>query len=165
MSDKPFATGRCLCGKVSYSIASEPLRMAQCHCDYCQRSSGTGHMSIAFFPKDAITIKGETNSHTTDSDNEAEITRHFCPECGSRLFGTNNTMTSIMVQLWGVLTTIHGLNLGRLCITKENPVGTSWMKVYQRLRQCPHHQNKSVRYLLINKKYMDIFFICTTLHQ
>ena len=96
MSDKPFATGRCLCGKVSYSIASEPLRMAQCHCDYCQHSSGTGHMSIAFFPKDAITIQGKTSSYTTDSDTNAEITRHFCPECGSRLFGTNNAITTMM---------------------------------------------------------------------
>jgi len=31
MSDKPFATGRYLCGKVSYIIASDSLRMAQCH--------------------------------------------------------------------------------------------------------------------------------------
>ncbi len=121
MSDKPFATGRCLCGKVSYSIASEPLRMAQCHCDYCQRSSGTGHMSIAFFPKDAITIKGETNSHTTDSDNEAEITRHFCPECGSRLFGTNNTMTSIMGIAVGCIDDNSWFKPGAIVYNKRKP--------------------------------------------
>lgn len=96
MSEKPFATGRCLCGKVSYRITSEPLRMAQCHCDYCQRSSGTGHMSLAFFMKDDVKIDGETSSYTTDADSGAEVTRLFCPDCGSRLFGTNNVMTSMI---------------------------------------------------------------------
>jgi len=89
MSDKSFATGKCLCGKVNYNIASEPLKMAQCHCLDCQRSSGTGHFSIAFFNKESVDITGETNSYTTQSDQEAKITRHFCSDCGSRLFGTN----------------------------------------------------------------------------
>ena len=68
MSDKPFATGKCLCGKVNYTINSEPLKMAQCHCLDCQRSSGTGHFSNAFFDKDSVTITGDTSSYTTQSD-------------------------------------------------------------------------------------------------
>ena len=78
-------------------------------------------MSIAFFPKDAITIKGETNSHTTDSDNEAEITRHFCPECGSRLFGTNNTMTSIMGIAVGCIDDNSWFKPGAIVYNKRKP--------------------------------------------
>lgn len=77
-------------------ITSEPIRMAQCHCDDCQRSTGTGHISNAFFTTDSVTIKGETSSYTSIADNGAEITRHFCSECGSRLFGTNNVVTNMM---------------------------------------------------------------------
>ena len=95
MSDKQFASGHCLCGKVSYTITSEPVRMGQCHCDDCQRSTGTGHTSNAFFPSDSVTIKGETSSYTSIADNGAEITRHFCPECGSRVFGKSNLFTEI----------------------------------------------------------------------
>lgn len=96
MSDSVFTTGKCLCGKVNYSISAEPVRMAQCHCDHCRKSTGTGHMSLAFFDKSAVSISGETSSYTTVADNGAEVTRHFCPDCGSRLFATNNVLTEIM---------------------------------------------------------------------
>ena len=90
MSEIQFASGKCLCGMVNYSINAEPVKMAQCHCTDCQQSSGTGHFSLAFFPKDKVTIEGNTRSFTTTADDGPEITRHFCPECGSRLFATNN---------------------------------------------------------------------------
>ncbi|MCK5662337.1 MAG: GFA family protein [Thiotrichaceae bacterium] len=122
MSDKPFATGRCLCGKVSYSIVSEPLRMAQCHCDYCQRSSGTGHMSIAFFLKDDVTIDGETSSYTTDADSGDEVTRHFCTDCGSRLFGTNNSLTKIMGIPVGCIDDNSWFKPGAIVYNKRKPV-------------------------------------------
>jgi len=96
MSEKPFATGGCLCGNVTYSLLNEPARMAQCHCDHCRRSTGTGHMSLAFFNKDDVSIEGPTNSYTTTADNGAKLTRHFCPECGSRLFGTNTSAPAII---------------------------------------------------------------------
>ncbi len=96
MSEEPFAKGSCLCGKVSYRIYAEPVRTGQCHCEDCQKSTGTGHASNAFFPIDAVKIEGVTSSYTSVADNGAEVTRHFCPDCGSRLFGTNNAFTSIM---------------------------------------------------------------------
>ena len=96
MSENQFASGKCLCGKVNYTINAEPLKMAQCNCLDCQRSSGTGHFSLAFFPKDKVSIEGDTSSFTTKADDGPEITRHFCPECGSRLFATNNVNTSLM---------------------------------------------------------------------
>ncbi len=96
MARKPFATGGCLCGKVTYSLLSEPARMAQCHCDHCRRSTGTGHQSLAFFNKNDVNIEGSTSSYTTTSDSGVKMTRHFCPECGSRLYGTNSAATSIV---------------------------------------------------------------------
>jgi len=121
MSNSPFATGRCLCGKVSYSIADEPVRMAQCHCEHCQKSSGTGHMSLAFFPKDGVTINGDTSSYTTVADNGAEVTRHFCPECGSRLFGTNNVLTTIMGIAVGCLDDSSWFQPGAIVYNKRKP--------------------------------------------
>ena len=99
MSKDQFASGKCLCGKVNYTIHEEPLRMAQCHCLDCQRSSGTGHFSLAFFNKNKVDIKGEAKSYTTQADSGAEITRHFCSDCGSRLFGTNNVNELISISV------------------------------------------------------------------
>ncbi|MCB1754487.1 MAG: GFA family protein [Gammaproteobacteria bacterium] len=100
MSDQPFATGHCLCGTVHYTINTPPVRMAQCHCEHCRRASGTGHMSLAFFSSDDMTINGETTHFTTTADSGNVKTFAFCPTCGSRLFGTNSGrpgLTSVAV--------------------------------------------------------------------
>ncbi len=96
MSTKPFAAGSCLCGKVNYTVMAEPVRMGQCHCIDCQKSTGTGHASNAFFPKDSVKIEGETSSYMVTADNGAKLTRHFCPQCGSRLYGTNKAFPDII---------------------------------------------------------------------
>ena len=86
MSSTKSATGQCLCGSVSYTIhADEPLRMAQCHCKDCQRSSGGGHMSLAFFKADDVEFKGEMSSYGAKAASGNINTRHFCPKCGSPL--------------------------------------------------------------------------------
>jgi hypothetical protein len=121
MSNESFASGKCLCGKVSYQITSKPLRMAQCHCDYCQKSSGTGHMSLAFFPKEHVIIKGDTSSFTTDADSGAEVTRHFCTDCGSRLFGTNNVVTNIIGVSIGCVDDDSWFKPGAIVYNKNKP--------------------------------------------
>ena len=89
MSDL-LTTGRCLCGAVSYRLTGQPLRMAQCHCKACQRSTGTGHISNAFFKEDQLELHGTVTGygHTADSGNIN--TRYFCPTCGSRVYNTNS---------------------------------------------------------------------------
>lgn len=97
MSGTKLATGKCLCGSVSYTInADEPLRMAQCHCKDCQRASGGGHMSLAFFKADDVDIKGETASFGATADSGNINTRHFCPKCGSRVYGENSARPGLI---------------------------------------------------------------------
>jgi hypothetical protein len=72
MSNEPFAKGHCLCGAVSYTINAKPIRMAQCHCKDCQRASG------------------KTASYPSTADSGNINTRHFCPTCGSRVYGENS---------------------------------------------------------------------------
>ncbi len=103
MSDPAFASGHCLCGTVTFSIAHPPARMAQCHCDHCQRASGTGHLSIAFFKTEDVSIQGETSAYTSITDTGSELTRHFCTTCGSRLFGTNTARAGIISVMAGVI--------------------------------------------------------------
>ena len=97
MSSTKSATGQCLCGSVSYTIhADEPLRMAQCHCKDCQRSSGGGHMSLAFFKADDVEIKGELASYGATAASGNTNTRHFCPKCGSRVYGENSARPGLV---------------------------------------------------------------------
>lgn len=102
MSERPFATGHCLCGAVSFSVAAEPVAMVQCHCTDCQRASGTGHLSIARFKRDDVTIAGEPSTHSVTADSGNTVTRYFCPTCGSRLFSESSGRQGLLGVMAGV---------------------------------------------------------------
>jgi len=70
--------------------------MGQCHCKDCQRASGTGHMSLARFKKDDIIINGQTTSYASQADSGNINTRHFCPTCGSRIYGENSARPGVL---------------------------------------------------------------------
>ena len=103
MSQQAFASGRCLCGGVTYTINAEPARMAQCHCKGCQQASGTGHMSLAFFREQDVEIQGETSEYGSTADSGNINYRRFCPTCGSRLFNRNSARPGVMGVMVGTL--------------------------------------------------------------
>lgn len=103
MSREVFATGRCLCGAVNYRIASAPVRMAQCHCRDCQRASGTGHTSQAFFKLADFEAQGKTASFAVTAESGNVVTRYFCPTCGSRVWNENTGRPGIVVVPVGCL--------------------------------------------------------------
>ncbi|UUX49960.1 GFA family protein [Nisaea acidiphila] len=71
-------TGGCLCGKVRIEAKGRPYRVGICHCLDCRKHHGALFHASAIFPADAVTIEGETGSYQG---------RHFCPSCGSTVFG------------------------------------------------------------------------------
>jgi hypothetical protein len=103
MPTDDFATGRCLCGAVSYRIASAPVRMAQCHCRDCQRASGTGHTSQAFFKVGDVAIEGPTASFAVTAESGSTVTRYFCRTCGSRVYNENTGRPGVLAMTIGCL--------------------------------------------------------------
>jgi hypothetical protein len=118
---KHFASGQCLCGNVKYTITSRPLRMAQCHCDDCRKSSGTGHTSNAFFRKTDVEVEGKTSSFASITDTDSTATRHFCPKCGSRLFGYSSVATDIMSISAGTLDDSSWFKANAIVYNKRRP--------------------------------------------
>ena len=84
--------GRCLCGSITFEVTADPIMSGHCHCRDCQKSSGAGHVSMIAFPADAVTVKGKTAGYESRADSGAMVTREFCPQCGSRMFGTSSRM-------------------------------------------------------------------------
>lgn len=81
-------TGGCLCGAIRYEIKSDPVRVANCHCDDCRRSSGSPFATNVFVnADDLVVLQGSPKSfqHLTDSGNT--MTKQFCGDCGAPLFG------------------------------------------------------------------------------
>ncbi len=80
-----MATGRCLCGEVTYELAGDLIATAVCHCDHCQRQSG-GAFSVNLIAHESqLTIQGELHTYVeTGEQNDGEyVRRRFCPTCGS----------------------------------------------------------------------------------
>lgn len=97
-------TGRCLCGAISYAIEAEPIVVALCHCDDCQRQSGGAYSTNALFPKDAVTVDGSPSVFTTvGTDSGQERERSFCGTCGSPLFTTLAEQPGITIAKVGTL--------------------------------------------------------------
>lgn len=71
-------TGGCLCGDVRITTSGPPHRVGICHCLDCRKHHGALFGASAIFPQEAVTIAGGTHSYEG---------RHFCPRCGSSVFG------------------------------------------------------------------------------
>ena len=81
-------TGSCLCGAVCFEVDDNFQQLNLCHCDQCQRATGSAHASNLF------TDPG--NIRWTEGKNA------FCTECGSGLPYVSKTGKSLIVQA-GVL--------------------------------------------------------------
>ena len=52
--------GGCLCGQFTYSFDRSAVQSGiHCHCRDCQKSTGSGKATIAFVPKQALSVQGE----------------------------------------------------------------------------------------------------------
>jgi len=71
-------TGGCLCGAVRFVAAGRPYRVGICHCLDCRKHHGALFHASAIFPLESVRTEGETREFAG---------RHFCPNCGSPVFG------------------------------------------------------------------------------
>lgn len=82
-------TGGCHCRAVRYEASAGPRRHALCHCEDCRRSSGAPMVGWAIFALDEINVtKGEPKVRASSEHGR----RHFCPDCGTGLFYTNDVI-------------------------------------------------------------------------
>jgi hypothetical protein len=78
--------GGCLCGSLRYQVSADPLRVAYCHCRFCQRSSGAGYLVEPFFEHTAFEILAGVPRvyHHRSSGSGLMVHLHFCESCGTK---------------------------------------------------------------------------------
>ena len=103
MTQSILTKGSCGCGEISYTISGKPKTMVQCHCEDCQKATGTGHISLGFFAQDDVQINGEAKGYTVETDSGNQSTRYFCPNCGSRLYGLNTGRPGLITFALGTM--------------------------------------------------------------
>ncbi|MBM10241.1 MAG: hypothetical protein CMF69_11880 [Magnetovibrio sp.] len=91
-----FISGKCLCGNISYQSFAEPEFTANCHCTDCRAATGAVYSTICFIKADQLTINGKTKTFQHLSDRGNTMTKHFCPTCGSQLFGENTARNGMI---------------------------------------------------------------------
>ena len=90
-------TGGCLCGAIRYEVNGEPVRAANCHCDDCRRATGSSFGTNVFFKEDDVKIvKGTPKRFQHPADSGNTMTKMFCDNCGSQVFGTTSGRPGVM---------------------------------------------------------------------
>ena len=94
-------TGVCGCGRVRYTIKTDPLFTHACHCQDCQRSTGSAFVVHLMVPERDFEIEGETGATTLPTGSGAGYDPHFCPECGTYIWSKYHLNPAAMVAVRG----------------------------------------------------------------
>lgn len=73
-------TGRCFCGRVTFTATGAARFLSNCHCESCRRASSAPSVAWAGFLDAQVVLSGETlRSHASSPG----VSRLFCGACGS----------------------------------------------------------------------------------
>ncbi|MCZ4280694.1 GFA family protein [Kiloniella laminariae] len=82
---KPSSIGSCLCQQVSFEITGEFEQFYLCHCQHCQKDTGSAHAANLFSTTAKLKwVKGKENVKTFILP-ETRHVKCFCSCCGSPL--------------------------------------------------------------------------------
>ena len=73
-------TGGCLCGAVRYRASADPVRVVNCHCGMCRRTSGAAFMTFVH-PGERVRLDRSAHVLSLLGRRRARV----CPVCGSTL--------------------------------------------------------------------------------
>ena len=101
-------SGQCLCGAVKFRLTAEPVATRVCWCRDCQRiaANGTVNMVVA---ADALEVSGETRLYQSVADSGNQMSRYFCPQCGTHLFAGSAARPQFRVVRVGTLDDASGI--------------------------------------------------------
>ena len=92
-------TASCRCGQLKATVEGEPVRVSACHCLNCKKRSGSAFAVQARWPEEQVTTEGRSNSFSQVGDSGNSATFHFCPECGSDVYYTNEGVLEGLVAI------------------------------------------------------------------
>jgi hypothetical protein len=79
--------GRCLCDHIRYEYTGAVGAANYCHCEDCRRCTGSAfNVGVRFSLAEFRIVSGSPRGFTKRGDSGTELTRHFCPKCGSPIF-------------------------------------------------------------------------------
>jgi hypothetical protein len=95
-------TGQCLCGAVSFKLATQPLVTRVCWCRDCQHLAANGTVNL-LVAAEGLSVSGVLSEHTKTAASGNAVTRSFCPVCGTHLFARSSARPQFRVLRAGNL--------------------------------------------------------------
>ena len=95
--------GGCLCGAVTYSYSSEPALVGVCHCQDCQKFTGSAFSYLVAVQEGDLEVEGELQTFSKPGDSGQPIQRRFCPKCGSSISEVAYTRPGLVLLNGGTL--------------------------------------------------------------
>ena len=80
------ATGRCLCGEVTYEVRGPIRDIVLCHCEECRRANGYLGAYTSTLGGDLVILAGDSLRWIDSPQSDRNARRGFCVACGSSLF-------------------------------------------------------------------------------
>ena len=130
-------TGRCACGQITLSIAADPVGTRQCWCRQCQQIAAGGPTHNAIFPAEAVGVEGELASAAWKAASGNTLTFHFCPACGTQIYGQSSARMHLKTVRLGAIDQPHGLKPQMAIWVSEAP---DWAQIDPGMEQYPQQQ-------------------------
>jgi hypothetical protein len=90
---------RCCCGACAIRVQGDPVINAVCHCENCQRRTGSAFGWSAYFRNENVTATiGTFRTYSikgADAGAENSQERVFCGSCGTTLFWRNKDFAGL----------------------------------------------------------------------
>jgi hypothetical protein len=114
-------TGKCACGAVTLTMSAAPLATRQCWCRQCQTIAAGGATNNAIFPADSVHIEGALASSTWTAASGNTLAFHFCPVCGTQVYGQSSARPQMKTVRFGVIDQPHDLAPQAVIWTADAP--------------------------------------------
>jgi hypothetical protein len=83
-------TGSCHCGHITYEAEVEPGTVRVCHCNDCQKLTGTAfRTNIATLHGTFVLKSGTPKTYLKTAESGNKRAHGFCPECGTPIYATS----------------------------------------------------------------------------
>tara|TARA_B110000444_G_C18707046_1_gene531829 strand:- start:190 stop:606 length:417 start_codon:yes stop_codon:yes gene_type:complete len=80
---------RCGCGNLKVVVVGDPVRSYACHCDYCQKASGSiAAFGAVYREEDFLSFVG-AETIFDDIPKWPGAKKHFCSKCGTTVHWVN----------------------------------------------------------------------------
>lgn len=77
---------QCSCGSLRAETLVEPVFVAACHCNECQRRTGAPFGVSAYFQKEHVRTEGPSTLYVREGQEGRKLRFRFCPDCGTTVY-------------------------------------------------------------------------------